>query len=118
MPGKREFEYIVVGLGGIGSAAAYRLACRAGDEVLGIVPASEAMQTHARMARAHGATLLERSPVTGIRPLAGGVEVTTPDGDYRCRRLVLATDAWTNRLVAPLGLRLPLTMTQEQVAFF
>ena len=30
---KRDYEYIVLGLGGFGSAAAYWLARRAGDEV-------------------------------------------------------------------------------------
>ncbi|HEY8284252.1 MAG TPA: FAD-dependent oxidoreductase, partial [Chloroflexota bacterium] len=34
--GGREFEYIVIGLGGLGSGAAYWLARRAGAEVLGI----------------------------------------------------------------------------------
>src|SRR5262245_15565405 len=33
---KTDYEYIVVGLGGIGSAAAYWLSRRAGKEVLGI----------------------------------------------------------------------------------
>ncbi len=33
---KRDYEYIVLGLGGFGSAAAYWLARRAGDEVLGL----------------------------------------------------------------------------------
>ncbi|HEY9014513.1 MAG TPA: N-methyl-L-tryptophan oxidase [Gemmatimonadales bacterium] len=33
---KREYEYIVLGLGGFGSAAAYWLARRAGSEVLGL----------------------------------------------------------------------------------
>ena len=33
---KRDFEYIVLGLGGFGSAAAYWLARRAGAEVLGL----------------------------------------------------------------------------------
>jgi sarcosine oxidase len=33
---KREFEYIVLGLGGLGSAAAYWLSRRAGAEVLGL----------------------------------------------------------------------------------
>src|SRR4051812_22053975 len=33
---KRDYDYIVLGLGGFGSAAAYWLARRAGDEVLGL----------------------------------------------------------------------------------
>ena len=41
----------------------------------------------------------------GLDPLVGG-------------RVVLATDAWTNNLLAPLGCPLPLTVTQEQVSWF
>ncbi len=33
-------------------------------------------------------------------------------------RIVLATDAWSNDLLAPLGVPLPLTVTQEQVSWF
>jgi sarcosine oxidase len=84
----------------------------------GIVPAREATLLHAERARSHGATLLENAPVTGITPIADGVEVTTPEANYRCRRLILAVDAWTNRLLTPLGTRLPLTITQEQVTYF
>jgi sarcosine oxidase len=84
----------------------------------GIVPAREATLLHAERARAHGATLLENTPVTAIRPIADGVEVTTPEATFRCRRLILTVDAWTNRLLAPLGVQLPLTITQEQVTFF
>src|SRR5207248_10407003 len=36
MAAKNEFEYIVIGLGGLGCAAAYWLARRAGSEVLGL----------------------------------------------------------------------------------
>jgi sarcosine oxidase len=84
----------------------------------GIVPATKGVLTHARMARQYGATLLEHTPVTSLRPLADGVEVITPQATYRCRRLVLTTDAWTNRLLAPLGMRLPLTLMEEQVSYF
>ena len=84
----------------------------------GIAPAAKGTALHARLARQHGATLLENTPVTAITPLSDGVEVTTPQATYRCRRLVLAADAWTNRLLAPLGVQLPLTLTQEQVTYF
>lgn len=83
-----------------------------------IAPAKKGNATHARLARRHGATLLENTAVTGITPLDDGVEVATAETTYRCRRLVLTTDAWTNGLLAPLGLHLPLTMTQEQVTYF
>jgi sarcosine oxidase len=32
--------------------------------------------------------------------------------------VVLATDAWSNELLAPLGCPLRLTVTQEQVSWF
>jgi sarcosine oxidase len=84
----------------------------------GIVPARQATLLHAERARAHGAILLENTAVTGIKPLADGVEVTTAETTYRCRRLILTVDAWTNWLLAPLGVELPLTITQEQVTYF
>src|SRR5919202_1300340 len=36
MPRRRDYEYIILGLGGIGAGAAYWLARRAGGEVLGL----------------------------------------------------------------------------------
>jgi sarcosine oxidase len=84
----------------------------------GIVPARKATLMHAARARAHGATLLENTLVTGIMPVGDGVDVATREKTYRCRRLILTADAWTNELLRPLGLELPLTITQEQVTYF
>ena len=84
----------------------------------GIAPAKKGNAAHARLARRHGATLLEHTPVTRITPLADGVEVATTEATYRCGFLVLAVDAWTNHLLEPLGVRLPLTLMQEQVTYF
>jgi len=84
----------------------------------GIAPAGKCMQAQLRLAREHGATLLANTPVTSIAPFDGGVEVVTPSAIYRCRRLVLTADAWTNELLAPLGAALPLTWTQEQVTYY
>ena len=65
---------------------------------------------HRRLARANGATLRDRSPVTSIRDAGGGdLEVVTPDATYRTGRVVLAADAWTNELLASFDRRLPLT---------
>ena len=84
----------------------------------GFAPAHKCNAAHQRLARRHGATLLDNTPVTAITPLADGVEVTTPDATYRCRRLIVAADAWTNEVLRPLGVRLPLTCTQEQVTYY
>lgn len=84
----------------------------------GIAPAAKGNATHVRMARQYGATLLENTPVTAITPLADGVEVTTAETTYRGRHLVLTVDAWTNELLAHVGLHLPLTLLKEQVTYF
>jgi sarcosine oxidase len=70
------------------------------------------------MARAHGATLLDRTPVDGIRPLGGEIEVMAGGRGYRCRRLVIAAGPWSNQALAPFGVHLPLRITQEQVTYF
>ena len=74
---------------------------------------------HRRLARASGATLRERSPVTAIRDAGGGdLELVTPDATYRTGRVVLAADAWTNELLASFDRHLPVTITKEQVTYF
>ena len=85
----------------------------------GIADPSRGNAAHQRLARDHGADLVERSPVTSLRDDRGEIEVGTADGaTYRTGTLVLATDAWTNDLLAHLERRLPLTITQEQVTYF
>ena len=37
---------------------------------------------------------------------------------HRAAHVVVAADAWTNELLEPLGRRLPLTITKEQVTYF
>jgi sarcosine oxidase len=74
---------------------------------------------HRRLARANGATLRDRSPVTSIRDAGGGdLEVVTPEATYRTGRVVVAADAWTNELLASFDRRLPVTVTKEQVTYF
>jgi sarcosine oxidase len=84
----------------------------------GIAPAARCNAAHARLAREHGATLVEHSPVTGIQNSGGGFDVAAGERVYHCRRLVVAADMWTNDVLANLGIELPLTRTQEQVTYF
>lgn len=83
-----------------------------------IVPAGRGTAALQARARSHGASLVGGCPVTSLRPAAEGVLVTTARGTVRADRVVLAADAWTNTLLAGLGLRLPLTTTVEQVTYF
>jgi len=88
------------------------------QEDAGIAPAALCNATHAELARRHGATLLERKPVTSIAVSDGELEVAAGDTRFRGRKLIVAADAWTNEVLAPLGARLPLRVTQEQVTYF
>ncbi|GAA1146660.1 N-methyl-L-tryptophan oxidase [Nocardioides aquiterrae] len=80
-----------------------------------IVPAWLGTATMQDLARAHGAVLHDRAHVASVT----GSSVTLVDGTtYACESVVVCADAWTARLLAPLGLDLPLTVTLEQATYF
>ena len=85
----------------------------------GLADPNRANAAHQRLARAHGATLLDRTPVTALRDVAGEIEIETAGGEtFRVGQVVLAADAWTNELLASFDRRLPLTITREQVTYY
>ncbi|HZM73058.1 MAG TPA: N-methyl-L-tryptophan oxidase [Candidatus Polarisedimenticolia bacterium] len=85
----------------------------------GIADPFRANEAHRRRARELGATLLDRTRVTGLREAGGEVDVITEDGTtHRAGHVVIAADAWTNQLLASFDRRLPLTITREQVTYF
>ena len=84
----------------------------------GIVPAAKCNAVHQRLAREHGATLLENRPITAVRPVNGEVEVVSGQTAYRCEKLIITAGAWSNSILSHFGLKLPLTVTQEQVTYF
>lgn len=84
----------------------------------GIVHAARsvaALQMHARMG---GAVIRDRTPVVSLHPDDDGVVVRTDRGEVRAGKVILATDAWTNTLLEPLGAAIPLITMQEQVTYF
>ena len=84
----------------------------------GIAMAARANAAHQRMAREHGATLRDRTPVTAIRSVGGEVEVVADGKAYRCRRLTIAAGPWSNTALGWLGIHLPLEITREQVMYY
>jgi sarcosine oxidase len=96
-----------------------------GDDVMaiyspasGIVPAHRATSTLHDLASRAGARLHPHTAVRALRPRAGEVDVVTDRGTVRCGSVVVCADAWTNRLLEPLGHRIELTVTGEQVSYF
>lgn len=46
------------------------------------------------------------------------VVIETSKGQFHASKVILATDAWTNKLLSPLDVHIPLTVMQEQVTYF
>ena len=58
-------------------------------------------------------------PVASIDPVGGEVDVVTTDaGRCGAARSSICADAWTNRLLEPLGHRVGMATTREQVSYF
>jgi sarcosine oxidase len=84
-----------------------------------IVPAGHTTSVLHDRALTLGADLRDHAPVLGIEDLGeAGLRVTTPDGEFPCRGVVVATDAWTNDVLGHLGVQVPLEVTLEQVTYF
>lgn len=85
----------------------------------GLADPSAGNAAHRELAVAHGAELRANARVVALEPRDGETAVRLEDGSrITAGEVVVAADAWTPRLLEPLGVRLPLTITQEQVAWF
>jgi monomeric sarcosine oxidase len=93
-------------------------ACGTYSPDTGVLNADLCVHTLVTQAKRHGATVMEGQPVLAIEPQSTGAVVRTAAGDFGCERLVITAGAWLNTLLKPLGMALPLKVTQEQYAFF
>jgi sarcosine oxidase len=84
----------------------------------GIAMAARANAAHQRMAREHGATLLDRTPVLSVTPRGGEYIVVTQEHTFRAQRVAIAAGPWSNHALANFGVDLPLEVTKEQVTYF
>ena len=84
----------------------------------GIVHAAKAVAAMTSLARAHGAVIKENTAVERVTPENGAVTIDTTGGQFRAKKVILATDAWANSLLKPLGAEVDLQVMQEQVTYF
>lgn len=84
----------------------------------GIAHAARTVATLQLRARALGADIRDRTHVEALIPDGSGVVVQTSNGPVRADKVILATDAWANELLEPLGAAIPLDVMQEQVTYF
>ncbi len=87
------------------------------QEDTGFLHAAECVLTHLELAERHGATVREETVVTDIdwKP-SESPTVSTDDGQFHGRKVVVTAGAWTGKLLAELGL--PLTVTKQQVCYY
>jgi sarcosine oxidase subunit beta len=72
-----------------------------------------------QQAQRQGATLREGVAVTGIRASGGRIiGVDTTVGPYEAPIVVVMAGPWSDRLLAPVGIELPLTPQRAQIAFY
>lgn len=85
----------------------------------GIADAAVVNASHIQLARAHGATIIDECPVTRLETLKNGeVRVHTCKGTFQCKKVVVASGAWTNHVLGTLGVHIPMYVTQEQVTYY
>lgn len=82
----------------------------------GFLDAEGCVRTHVEEACRAGAVLADPAKLTGLDLSAERPLVTTSQGRYRCRRLVLAPGPWAADLLAEL--HLPITVTRQQWFYF
>lgn len=83
----------------------------------GILAVERCVITQARMARQHGATIIENAPVQNIQCEAEeGIVLETPRGTYSADNLVVCAGAWAGKLLADLNL--PLVVTRQAQGFY
>ncbi|OQE28076.1 hypothetical protein PENFLA_c005G00554 [Penicillium flavigenum] len=95
----------------------------------GIAHAAKTVSSLQHLARFQGTVIHENTRVNCINPDAShqGVTIETESTGFgsdsfkkvfHAAKVILTTDAWTNKLLAPLGTRIPLSVMQEQVTYF
>jgi sarcosine oxidase len=84
----------------------------------GALKASRCVLAHVRLARRHGAVVLDNTPVLKISAAGDVVTVETTQGIFQAAKLILAAGAWTRRLVNLLDMDLPLTPVKCQENYF
>ncbi|HJV05017.1 MAG TPA: FAD-dependent oxidoreductase [Actinomycetota bacterium] len=84
----------------------------------GIVLADRAVRELAGSARRHGARVVEQAEAIAVVPGDDAVEIRTADRTFRAGVAVVAAGGWANALLSSAGIRLPVRVTRETVAYF
>lgn len=82
---------------------------------MGFARASRAVRAAASLARKRGAVIHENTSIVEVLALAsGGIRLETDGHDkFEADKLLICAGPWASRVIAPLGLILPLTTTRK-----
>jgi sarcosine oxidase len=84
----------------------------------GVLLADACRQGLTELARGQGAVICDETAVTALRVAAAGVEIETGLEEWTVSKAVIASASWSDRLLAPLDLSVPLTITREHVGYY
>ncbi len=84
----------------------------------GVLKCEVAIQAYRDLALAAGATLCTHHKVSGITLGEQSVAITANDQTFHAEKLVVSVGAWSNDLLAMLGLDLPLKPIRKTFAWF
>ena len=87
------------------------------DDEAGYAEPSFVVATFARLAVRAGLNVREHTEVISLTKVGDHYAVDTRDGRWEASQILLATNAWTNQLLATIGETLPIKVTRHQVAF-
>ena len=84
----------------------------------GVIRADRAREALLRSAVDAGAAVHQHERVISIEPGEDGAKLRTTRRTWRCRQVIVTAGPWTKKLLEPLGIELPLTVTSQSVAYF
>ncbi|KAM5274283.1 peroxisomal sarcosine oxidase [Ctenodactylus gundi] len=87
------------------------------DKTGGVLYADKALRALQDIIRQQGGTVRDGEKVTEIQP-GLLVVVKTTSGSYQAKSLVITAGPWTNRLLQPLGVQLPLQTLRINVCYW
>ena len=84
----------------------------------GVIAADIAIASFITSAMDGSADVHEDRQVIRIQPKASSVVVRTPGGDFEADSVVVTAGAWAKKLLATIGIDLPVRPTRETVSYF
>ncbi|MEQ2264035.1 hypothetical protein XENORESO_017948, partial [Xenotaenia resolanae] len=87
------------------------------DVTAGVLLADRALKTVQDQFQKLGGVIRDNEKVTGIKP-GPVVKVTTSEGVYQARSMVITAGPWTNRLLTHTGFQLPLEVVKINVCYW